>query len=121
MIFGLDEAMTTAAPLYQRIAADLIARIGVGELAPGRMLPSEAEVGAEYGASQGTARKALGVTDLDNVTVRRMRPARVLPPITYVWQVELRPGSGIFEDVIIESGLGNQRALGPTITITPDL
>ncbi|MEM9797166.1 MAG: GntR family transcriptional regulator [Pseudomonadota bacterium] len=48
-------------PLYRRILTDLTARISAGELAPGQMLPSEADLGAAYGASQGTARKALSM------------------------------------------------------------
>lgn len=58
-------------PLYRRILADLIARIARGELSPGQMLPSETEIGAHYGASQGTARKALSLLEARGVLERR--------------------------------------------------
>ncbi|HEX9970293.1 MAG TPA: GntR family transcriptional regulator [Acidimicrobiales bacterium] len=44
---------------YRTIAEDLRERVSVGELAPGRLLPSEAELSAAYGASRVTIRKAL--------------------------------------------------------------
>ena len=46
---------------YQQIAEDLRAKIGRGELAAGRLLPSEAELAAAYAASRVTIRKALEV------------------------------------------------------------
>ena len=58
-------------PLYQDILADLTDRIASGDLAPGEMLPSEAELGAAYGASQGTARRALGLLEARGVVERR--------------------------------------------------
>ena len=58
-------------PLYRDILADLTDRIASGDLAPGEMLPSEAELGAAYGASQGTARRALGLLEAQGVLERR--------------------------------------------------
>lgn len=49
--------MTT--PLYQTVIDTIVARIAGGELPSGAMLPSETQLGAELGVSQGTARKAL--------------------------------------------------------------
>jgi GntR family transcriptional regulator len=46
---------------YQEIAADLRARVEAGEFAAGRLLPSEAELGARYDASRVTVRRALEV------------------------------------------------------------
>ena len=46
---------------YQEIAEELRRRIGAGELTPGRLLPSEAELGAAYATSRITVRKALEV------------------------------------------------------------
>lgn len=46
-------------PLYQVVIDTIVARIATGELSPGAMLPSETQLGAELGVSQGTARKAL--------------------------------------------------------------
>jgi GntR family transcriptional regulator len=44
---------------YQEIAADLRARLVSGELAAGRVLPSEAELSTEFSASRVTVRRAL--------------------------------------------------------------
>jgi GntR family transcriptional regulator len=46
-------------PKYQSIATALRGRIADGEFAAGRLLPSEAELGAAYGASRMTVRRAL--------------------------------------------------------------
>ncbi|MFM8483927.1 MAG: GntR family transcriptional regulator, partial [Actinomycetota bacterium] len=46
---------------YRVIAEDLRRRIGSGELGEGRLLPSEADLGASYGASRVTIRRALEV------------------------------------------------------------
>ena len=48
-----------APPLYQVVIDTIIERIASGSLASGAMLPSETQLGAELGVSQGTARKAL--------------------------------------------------------------
>jgi GntR family transcriptional regulator len=44
---------------YREIAEDLRQRVGRGELAAGKLLPSESELSAEYAASRITVRKAL--------------------------------------------------------------
>ncbi len=46
-------------PLYRVVIDTIVERIASGELPPGAMLPSESQLGAELGVSQGTARKAL--------------------------------------------------------------
>src|SRR5215475_14435673 len=46
-------------PMHARVAHELRGRIGRGELVPGTALPSEARLGAEFGASRGTIRSAL--------------------------------------------------------------
>jgi Ca2+-binding RTX toxin-like protein len=58
-----------------------------------------------------------GVNDADNVSTGGAIP----PPVSYVWQVETRPGTGIFEDIIIATGLGDVRAAGTTFTVTNDV
>ncbi|NSX56153.1 GntR family transcriptional regulator [Parasulfitobacter algicola] len=58
-------------PLYRKIADDLIERIVSGALPPGFMLPSETEIGEEYGASQGTARKALSELEQRGILERK--------------------------------------------------
>jgi len=44
---------------YQQIADELRARVAAGEYAPGRLLPSEAELSSEFDASRVTVRRAL--------------------------------------------------------------
>ncbi len=46
-------------PLYRHVYQVILDRIINGELGPGAMLPSETDLGAQLGVSQGTARKAL--------------------------------------------------------------
>ena len=48
-----------APPLYQVVMNTIVDRIASGSLPSGAMLPSETQLGAELGVSQGTARKAL--------------------------------------------------------------
>jgi DNA-binding GntR family transcriptional regulator len=48
----------SAAPSYRLIATDLRGKIESGELEPGDLLPSEAELTSQYGVSRGTARQA---------------------------------------------------------------
>ena len=50
-----------ATPLYLQISAILRERIEAGEIAPGRPVPSEAQLSGEYGVSVLTARKAVRV------------------------------------------------------------
>ena len=56
---------------YQEISEELRRRIGAGELAPGRLLPSEAELSAAYGASRITIRRALEVLRDDGLLESR--------------------------------------------------
>lgn len=57
-----------AMPPYQRIAADLRARIESGDLAPGDMVPSLTRISQEYEVSKGTAVKALAVLREEGLT-----------------------------------------------------
>ncbi|MDB6177419.1 GntR family transcriptional regulator [Paracoccus sp. Z330] len=61
---------TMGQPLYQKVIDTIVARIGSGELLPGGMLPSEMQLAAEIGVSQGTARKALMMLEQHGI-VRR--------------------------------------------------
>ena len=58
-----------------------------------------------------------GVTDADNPGA-----GAITGPVAYHWQVEARPGTGIFEDIRAEVR-GNEpaRAEGATFVVTPDL
>ena len=59
------------APLYARVRDAILGRIVSGELRAGAMLPSEFDLGAEFGVSQGTARKALSELEQRGVLQRR--------------------------------------------------
>jgi len=58
-------------PLYAQIQTLLTRRIGDGAWKPGEPLPTEFELAAEYGVSQGTVRKALIALERDKLIVRR--------------------------------------------------
>jgi len=68
----------------------------------------------------------VGVTDADNDSDVNLNPnadpsrlnedGDITGTVAYFWQVELRPDSGVFEDIIIATGLGDLRATGTTFT-----
>jgi GntR family transcriptional regulator len=58
-------------PLYVKIRASLLDRIKSGGWRPGQLIPNEFEVAAEFGVSQGTARKALDALAAEGLLVRR--------------------------------------------------
>lgn len=60
-----------AEPLYKAVIGTVVDRIISGELLPGEMLPSEHDLGAELGVSQGTARKALEELERRGIVKRR--------------------------------------------------
>src|SRR5215510_9544669 len=58
-----------------------------------------------------------GVTDADN-------PGGTITNATYVWQVELNPGTGVFSDIVLKPGrigVGFPSADGATFTVDPAL
>ena len=63
--------MNSSSPLYQLVYDQVIERVVKGELGPGAMLPSEKDLGAELGVSQGTARKALNELERKGIVQRR--------------------------------------------------
>ncbi|WP_223516840.1 peroxidase family protein [Pseudomonas sp. GL-B-19] len=61
---------------------------------------------------------AAGITDGDNAG------GAIHNSISYIWQFEATPGSGVFEDIILgpgRIGIGFTRADAPTLTVTSDL
>jgi GntR family transcriptional regulator len=60
-----------ARPLYQQVEAILLARIVGGDWPPGHNLPSEPDLAAELGVSQGTVRKALAALERRHLIERR--------------------------------------------------
>jgi len=65
--------MTTVSfsPLYQQIRDRILQGLQSGEWRPGEAIPSETELAARYGVSQGTVRKAIDALATDNLLVRR--------------------------------------------------
>nr|WP_026124681.1 winged helix-turn-helix domain-containing protein [Nocardiopsis baichengensis] len=60
-------AVRAAWGTYQQIADRLRARIASGELAPGAEVPSEADLGAEFGVARTTVRRALAVLEREGL------------------------------------------------------
>ena len=58
-------------PLYQQIKALITQSLISGEWGPGAAIPSEMELAARYGVSQGTVRKAIDELAAENIVVRR--------------------------------------------------
>ncbi len=58
-------------PLYRQAKDVLTRRIAEGAWQPGQILPSEFEIAADLGVSQGTVRKALDEMTAENLLVRR--------------------------------------------------
>lgn len=58
-------------PLYRQVKAIFVRRLVDGVWAPGSSLPSESQLAAEIGVSQGTVRKALDELAVENLLVRR--------------------------------------------------
>lgn len=61
----------SAKPLYRQTRDLLVQRIVDGVWAPGEVLPSEMQLAAELGVSQGTVRKALDEMTAERLVVRR--------------------------------------------------
>jgi GntR family transcriptional regulator len=59
-----------AVPLYRQIAAEILAKLTAGELAPGDRVPSEPELAETYGVARMTARKAIESLVLDGKLTR---------------------------------------------------
>lgn len=58
-------------PLYQQIKVLILDSLSEGEWRPGQIIPSELELAARYGVSQGTVRKAVDELAAEHLLVRR--------------------------------------------------
>src|SRR5690349_13804744 len=58
-------------PLYVRVRERLVERIRLGQWKPGQLIPNEFEIAAEFGVSQGTARKAISELAAEGLVLRR--------------------------------------------------
>jgi len=60
-----------ARPLYAKVREQLVERIRSGVWRPGQLIPSEFEIAAEFGVSQGTARKAISALAAEQLVMRQ--------------------------------------------------
>ena len=69
----MNESLPTPSfqPLYQQIKALMTQNLISGEWVPGEAIPSEMELAARYGVSQGTVRKAVDELAAENIVIRR--------------------------------------------------
>jgi len=58
-------------PLYAQVRDELIERIRSGVWKPGQLIPNEFDIAAEFGVSQGTARKAIEALASERLVLRR--------------------------------------------------
>lgn len=58
-------------PLYQQIKTLITQSLMAGEWVPGAAIPSEMELAARFGVSQGTVRKAIDELAAENIVMRR--------------------------------------------------
>ena len=58
-------------PLYQQIKSLIVQRLIAGEWSPGLAIPSEMDLAARFGVSQGTVRKAIDELAAENILIRR--------------------------------------------------
>jgi GntR family transcriptional regulator len=65
------EPVPAFSPLYQQIKALLVTGLESGQWQPGQPIPSETELAARFGVSQGTVRKAVDEMAAENLLVRR--------------------------------------------------
>ena len=86
------------APLYRQIKGLLTRGLNSGEWRPGEPIPSEIELAARYGVSQGTVRKALDELASENLLVRRQGRGTFVAthhePRTQFRFLRLRPDHG---------------------------
>ena len=66
-----DLQSPTFSPLYRQIKGLIVHSLEAGEWHPGDSIPSEAELAARFGVSQGTVRKAIDEMAAENLLVRR--------------------------------------------------
>lgn len=66
-----SQAAPSFSPLYQQIKSLILQSLQAGEWRPAEAIPSEMELAARYGVSQGTVRKAIDELASDNLLIRR--------------------------------------------------
>ncbi|MDQ2778335.1 MAG: GntR family transcriptional regulator [Pseudomonadota bacterium] len=102
-------------PLYRQIKAAIVAGLQAGEWQPGQAIPSEFELAARFGVSQGTVRKAVDEMAADNLLVRRQGKGTFVAthaePATQYRFLRLMPDGGAERAVPLERLLLDCRRL----------
>ncbi|MXR35679.1 GntR family transcriptional regulator [Craterilacuibacter sinensis] len=99
-------------PLYRQAKAHLLQRVCAGEWGESEMLPSEWDLAAELGVSQGTARKALAELVADGVLLRLQGKGTFVAPLPGDWGGGAVVMPGVFggpADVLVREFLGVSR------------
>lgn len=68
---GAVSSAPTFLPLYRQIKALITRGLQTGDWKPGELIPSETELAARFGVSQGTVRKAIDELAAENLLVRK--------------------------------------------------
>jgi GntR family transcriptional regulator len=88
----------TFSPLYRQIRDRLVHSLQAGEWRPGEAIPSEIDLAARYGVSQGTVRKAIDALSAENLLVRRQGRGTFVAshqePRAQIRFLRLRPDDG---------------------------
>jgi len=114
-------------PLYRRIADDLEERIISGRLAPGRQLPTEAELRDQYDASRNTIRDAIKrLTSMGLIETRQGKGTYVtlrVDPFVTVLTGDPEVGIGVGEGVTylseVEAEHRRPRLTTPKVEVQP--
>ena len=69
-------------PLYEQVDARIRERLVDGQWRPGMMIPSEQQLAAEFGVSQGTVRRAIDVLVSESVLTRRQGTGTFVAQLT---------------------------------------
>lgn len=85
-------------PLYAQIKSVLIRRIGEGEWQTNQVLPSEWELAAQLGVSQGTVRKALSELVAQGVLYRRQGRGTFVSEVAGDWGSGCLVTPGLFDE-----------------------
>ena len=95
------ESTPSFSPLYQQIKTLLVTGLETGQWQPGQPIPSEIELAARFGVSQGTVRKAIDEMAAENLLLRRQGKGTFVAshddPRAFFRFLRLVPLSGVIE------------------------
>jgi GntR family transcriptional regulator len=94
----MNPVSPTFSPLYRQIKELVLQSLDAGEWKPGEPIPSEVELSARFGVSQGTVRKAIDELAGENLLVRRQGKGTFVAshsePVTQFRFLRLHPNEG---------------------------